>query len=137
MNKPWVYYGKWPAHSVTSARVDLSIDNNGTWSDAFQFGDQSDTSWTLAGCSFEADVQVNPYDTVPELSLTTANGRIIVDDVAQRVIHFSVSPDDLQASLTPGVYVYDLVMVDALFVRTPLMHGSLLVTQGVTYPPGS
>jgi hypothetical protein len=125
----------WTAHSVTSARVDLRIDNNGTWMDAFQFGEPDDTTWTLTGQTFELDVQLNPYDTVPLLSLTTANGRIFVDDVVQRVIHFKVDPADIQASLNPGAYVYDLVMVDGSNVRVPLMHGSLLVQQGVTYPP--
>ena len=125
----------WTAHSVTSARVDLRIDNNGTWMDAFQFGEPDDTTWTLDGQTFELDVQLNPYDTVPLLSLTTGNGRILVDDLVQRVIHFNVDPEDLQSSLRPGKYVYDLVMVDGSNVRVPLMHGYLFVTQGVTYPP--
>jgi hypothetical protein len=124
----------WEGHSVTSARVDLRIDNNGTWMDAFQFGEPDDTTWTLDGQTFEVDVQRNPYDTVPLLSLTSANGRIIVDDPIQRVIHFNVSPDDIQANLPPGMYVYDLVMVDGSDVRVPLMHGQLTVTQGVTFP---
>jgi hypothetical protein len=136
MNIP-AYCHTWTGHSVTSARVDLRIDNNGTWMDAFQFGEPDDTTWTLTGQTFELDVQLNPYDTVPLLSLTSANGRIIVDDVIQRVIHFSVPPDILQANLNPGAYVYDLVMVDGSSpsIRVPLMHGSLFVQQGVTYPP--
>lgn len=120
--------------SATSAHVDLRIDNNGTWNDAFQFGKPDDTTWTLAGQSFELDVQKNAYDQTPLLSLSTANGRIVVADVAQRVIYFLVSPDDIQTNLTPGSYVYDLVMVSNTDVRVPLMHGSLTVGQGVTYP---
>lgn len=126
----------WCTHSVTSAHEDLKIDNNGTWMDAFQFGTPDDTTWTLTGQTFELDVQRNPYDPVPALSLSSANGRIMVDDVIQRVIHFNVPPDVLQASLTPGKYVYDLVMVDASDVRVPLMHGVLKVAQGITYPAG-
>jgi hypothetical protein len=125
----------WEAHSVTSARVDLRIDNNGTWMDAFQFGEPDDTTWTLDGQTFELDVQRNPYDTVPLLSLSSSNGRIIVDDPIQRVIHFNVDPADIQVNLSPGTYVYDLVMVNGSDIRVPLMHGSLQVTQGVTYPP--
>ena len=129
MNKAWT------GHSVTSARVNLTIDNNGTWMDAFQFGEPSDTTWTLSGQTFELDVQLNPYDAVPLLSLSSTNGRIIIDDVIQRVIHFDVDPDDIQANLQPGVYVYDLVMIDTSNNRVPLMHGTLQITQGVTYPP--
>ena len=131
-------YGAYPAqysHSVTSAPVDLAIDNNASWMDAFQFGTPGDTTWNLDGMKFELDVQTNRYDDVPKLSLSTDNGRIITDDSAQRVIHFNVTPEDLQAGLAPGVYVYDLVMVDASNTRVPLMHGKLFVNQGVTYPP--
>ena len=122
-----------PIHSTTSARVDLAIDNNGTWSDAFQFGDPDDLTWTLTDMTFEMDVQRNSYDVDPLLTMTTANGRIIVDDLVQRVIHFKVAAADIQAHLSPGTYVYDLVMVDVNGVRTPLMHGAVTVTQGVTY----
>lgn len=124
------------AHSVTSARVDLRIDNNGTWMDAFQFGEPDDTTWTLTGQTFELDVQISPYDLVPLLHMTTASGQIVVDDVVQRVIHFNVSPDIIQTSLQPGIYVYDLVMLNTSSppVRVPLMHGTLEISQGVTYP---
>src|SRR5262245_5473849 len=122
------------AHSATSARTDLAIDNNGTWLDAFQFGEDDDTSWTLTGQSFELDVQRNPYDTTPLLSLSTTNGKIVIDDVAKRVIHTKVDATDIQANLQPGTYVYDLVMIDTSGVRVLLMHGTLTVGQGVTYP---
>ena len=125
----------WENHSVTSARVDLRIDDNATWMDAFQFGEPDDTTWTLQDQSFELDVQLSPYDTVPLLSLSTDGGRIIVDDIVQRVIHFNVSPDDIQAALRPGTYIYDLVMVSNTNVRVPLMHGSLFVNRGITFPP--
>jgi hypothetical protein len=124
-------------HSVTSARVDLRIDDNSTWMDAFQFGEPDDTTWTLTGQSFELDVQRTPYDAVPLLHLDTAGGRIFIDDVVQRVIHFNVSPDVIQTALRPGEYVYDLVMLDGSTppVRVALMHGSLFVSRGVTFPP--
>jgi hypothetical protein len=123
-------------HSVTSAHVDMMIDNNGTWEDAFQFGQPGDFTWTLAHQTFAMDVQLNRYDQIPLLQMSTTNGRIITDDVVQRVIHFNVDPADIQTNLTPGTYVYDLVMVDesSPALRVPLMHGSVTVVQGVTYP---
>jgi hypothetical protein len=129
------YGGNWTMHSQTSARELLTISNNVTWSDAYQFDDPTDTTWNLNGCSFELDVQRNPFDAVPLLQLSTANGRIIIDDTVQRVIHFNVPAADIQAALDPGVYVYDLVMIDAFGVRWALMHGTVGVGQGVTYPP--
>lgn len=121
-------------HSVTSAHVDLAIDNNATWQDAFQFGQPGDFSWTLNGQSFELEVQRNRYDAAPLLTLSSTNGRIIVDDAIQRVIHFNVSPENIRASLTPGIYVYDLLMGDGSSpsIRTSLMHGRLGIGQGVT-----
>ena len=119
-------------HSVTSAEVDLSIDNNGTWSDAFQFGDTGDLTWNLIGCSFECDVKRNRYDANPLLSLGSGAGQILIDDPTQRVIHFDVAPAAIQTALQPGIYVYDLIMTDANSIITPLMHGQLEVTQGVT-----
>lgn len=120
-------------HSSTSARVDMSVDNNGSWSDAFQFGETDDTTWELTDCTFELHVRRNAFESSPLLSLTTGNGRIVIDDNIQRVIHFDVASADLKAALDPGDYVYDLVMTDANSVRVPLMHGILEVVQGVTY----
>lgn len=120
-------------HSVTSAHVDLAIDNNGTWQDAFQFGDEDDTTWTLVNQSFSLDVQLNYYDAVPRLSLTSGAGEIVIADPIQRVIFLNVTPAAIQSSLQPGTYVYDLVMSDDVTsVRVPLMHGTVEVTQGVT-----
>ena len=123
-------------HSVTSAHVDLQIDNNATWMDAFQFGQPGDLTWTLTGQNFEMDVQTTRYDPTPLLSLKSIAGTIIIDDVIQRVIHLNVDPLAIQAALKPGVYVYDLVMLDGSVppIRVPLMHGEVEVCQGVTYP---
>jgi hypothetical protein len=129
------YCDTWTGHSVTAANVDLRIANNGTWMDAFQFGYPDDTTWTLVGQSFKLDVQLDRYDTTSLLSISTALGSIIVDDVIQRVIHFNVTPAAIQTALSPGTYVYDLVMVDGLNNVVPLMYGTLQVIQGVTYPP--
>src|SRR5262245_17786325 len=104
-------FNKWETDSQTSARVDMEIDNNATWEDAFQFGTPGDITWDLNGATFEVDVQRNPYDEIPLLSLTSANARIIVDDPIQRVLHFRVAASDIQASLEPGSYFYDLVMI--------------------------
>ena len=120
-------------HSVTSAHVDLAIDNNGTWSDAFQFGETEDLTWTLNNQSFSLDVQLNYYDPVPKLSVTSADGEIIIADPIQRVIYLNIPPYAIQAALQPGMYVYDLVMIDGVTgVHVPLMHGTVEVAQGVT-----
>jgi hypothetical protein len=124
---------KW-AHSSTSAHVDLAIDNNATWSDAFQFGEPDDATWTLNGQTFEMDVRLNSYDETPLLHMTSGGGQIIIDDIIQRVIHFNVDPTTIQTSLSPGVYIYDLIMADLSTppIRVALMHGKVEVSDGVT-----
>lgn len=124
-------------HSSTTAKLDWTFSNNGTWTDAVQFGAPEGYEWNFEGYTFEMDIQRNPYDAMPLLQLSTANGRIVVDDPYQRVLHFNVAPDDIQANLRPGIYVYDLVIVDGSnpSIRTPLLYGTLEVTQGVTYQP--
>lgn len=120
--------------SKTRATVDMAIDNNATWEDAFQFGDTDDTSWDLVGQSFRMDVKTDRDSVVALLTLTTDNGRIVVDDVTQRVIHLNVDDGTIVNSLLPGKYVYDLVMYDASSptVRVVLMGGEIRVSQGIT-----
>jgi len=127
-------YDKYEPLSSTVAVRHIKINNNATWSDAFQFAEPADQTWNLVGQKFELDVQRNRYDLVPLLSLSTDNGRIITSDPIQRAIYFKVSPADIQANLPPGVYIYDLVMVAADDFRTTLMTGTVTVGQGVTYP---
>jgi hypothetical protein len=128
-------YNKYGPYSQTAATVHLAINNNSTWRDAFQFTRPDDPTWNLVGCTFEMDVQRNSYDLVPLLSMSATNGQIVIADPIQRVIYFNVSPDDIQASLKPGTYVYDLVIIEPTDVRTLLMTGTVTVQQGVTYPP--
>ena len=129
---------QWPTpYSVTSAPTDLVVANNGSWSDAFQFGTPGDTSWSLVGTTFELEVKTSRYSTTPSLTLSVANGRILILDPIARVIAFNVTPTDLQTSLSPGYYVYDLVMIEGLIAdptatRVLLMHGKLQIVQGVT-----
>lgn len=120
--------------SDTSARVDLVTPNNVTWEDAFIFGTAGDTSWSFTGQNFRLDVKGDRDDAVPLLTLSTANGEIVVDDVVQRILHLQVPDATLRAALVPGCYVYDLIMYDnsTPAVRVALLHGHLRITQGVT-----
>lgn len=119
---------------ATAARVNLSVANNGTWKDAFQLGVVGDTTWSLTGQSFIMEVKASADDVTPLLTISTALGSIVVDDVTQRVIHFNVPESAIVAALPVGEYVYDLVMFDGATppVRVPIMFGCVAVGQGVT-----
>ena len=119
---------------VTRALVDIEIENNSTWIDAFQFGVVGDTSWSLTGQNFRLDVKGNRDQVSALLSITSGAGTIVVDDVIQRVIHFNVPETAIAAALPPGEYVYELMMYDnsSPAIRVPLMGGTLRVKQGIT-----
>jgi hypothetical protein len=125
--------------SVT--RVDIYLFNNVWWTDAFQFGEQDDTTWSFAGKSFILDVKMTTTDALPLLSLTSVAGFIVVDDPVLRILHMEVDDHTIRNSLpvnelaTPELdpYVYDLIMVDDVSgERMMLMYGQLQVYQGVT-----
>lgn len=120
--------------SITSAEVDLVAQNNATWNDAFQFGDEDDTTWSFTGMTFMMDVKDNVYSTTARLALTSGAGEIVVDDEAKRVLHLNVTDTTIKSDLPPATYVYDLIMLDGSTppVRVALMHGTVTVTQGAT-----
>ena len=119
---------------VTKAKVNLVIDNNMTWIDAFQFGTVGDTTWSFTGQNFRLDIKGNRDQTAALLSLTSGAGTIVVDDVVQRILHVNVPESAIVAVLLPGEYVYELMMYDNSVpaVRVPLMGGRLIVNQGIT-----
>lgn len=120
---------------ITSAKVNIEIANNVTWEDAFKFGTDGDTTWSFTGQSFIMELKADRDDAAALFTLSTTNGRIVVDDVVQRILHFNVPFTDLQAALPPYTeYQYDLVMYDTSSpaIRVALMHGEVKVKQGVT-----
>lgn len=119
--------------ALTASRVDLAFLDSGDYYDAFQFGTAGDTSWNFNNKTFHMDIKGSSDDATPLLSLTSANGRVIVDDPINRVLHLYVPQATWEAAIVPGVYVYDFVMIDgATTVRTPLMYGNLEDQHGVT-----
>lgn len=120
----------------TVARVDMEIQDNATWQDAFQFGLDGDTTWDLIGESFIMEVKGDRDSPIPLLTLSTGNGRIVVADVVLRVIYFDVEPADIRQNIPvqDDCYVYDLVMynTDVPPRRVALMSGKVKVCQGVT-----
>ena len=119
---------------LTAAKVDIEIVNNATFQDAFMFGTAGDTSWSFSGQTFKMEIKANKFDVTPILTLTSAGGTIVVDDVVQRILHFNVPDATIQASLPIAEYQYDLVMIDGSTpaIRVPLIRGEIKVRQGVT-----
>lgn len=123
---------------VSSARVDLVASTNATFGDALQFdppvAGATGPAWSFSNQNFRLDVKPNLETTLPLLSLTSAAGEIVVDDVTERILHFNVPDTVLAAALIPGTYIYDFIMFDNSVppVRVQLMHGRFVVTDGIT-----
>ncbi len=154
-----------PSGVPTSARVDLSVANNGTWEDAFQLdptgptGSQPDfwppgitgPAWTLSNQNFLITIKGNLLQNTPLLQIdsgVTGCQLVVVDDVNSRIFHMNVSDRFMNgftgttgitgAGLIPGCYIYDLVMYDQNSppVKIPLMHGKFVFGDGVGFSTG-
>jgi len=119
---------------VTSARVDLTIQDNATFEDAFQFGTPGDTTWSFTGQTFRMDIKASFDDAVALASYTSGAGQIVVDDAVNRILHMNVPEATIQAALPPAEYQYELMMIDGSTpaIRVPLMHGEITITHGIT-----
>lgn len=115
----------------TSFRQDMVVSLNMTWQDSFQIGKSTDTSWNLIAVSLQMSLKADRNSLTPLLSMSTDNGRILIDDAVARIFTFNVSPVDLQTALVPGNYDYDLLMVTATNT-VPVMHGKVCVELGIT-----
>ena len=123
------------AQAVTAARVDIVTPDNTTWTDAFQFGIQGDTSWSFTSQNFRLDIKGNKYtQAVALLSLTSGAGQLVVQDPVQRILQMNVPELTLTTALVPGEYQYDLIMYDgsAPPVRIALMYGEFKLVHGVS-----
>lgn len=119
---------------VTQAKVDISVKNNATVTDAFQFDPDGGVTWSFTGQNFLMEVKGDKDDTTPLLTFSTDAGTIVVDNAITRVIHLLMDDNVLRAALVPGTYVYDFVMYsnDVVPIRVNLMGGKFRVRQGVT-----
>lgn len=113
----------------TSSNVDISVSNNESFNEAFQFDVETNLLWDFADKTFRLDIKGNFEQTSPLVSITS---QIVVVDIVKRIIKITVPEATLQAGLVPGTYVYDLIMTDVDAVRTQLMHGFFNYAIGVT-----
>jgi hypothetical protein len=119
--------------SSTAACVDVSISNNATWQDAWQY-DPDSTDWDFTGQSFKLEVKASRDDDAALATFTSAGSKIIVDSITERILHMNVDYVTLKAALPNGEYVYDLIMFDGSSpsIRVLLQYGKLCIGQGVT-----
>lgn len=115
-------------------KVEIEIQSNVFWDDAFQFGLADDQTWNFNGMSFLLDLKLHRSDTNPVLSLSSAAGSIVVTDPINRILNMYVTDHALRAALTPNTcYEYDLIMSNnSTGQRDCLMYGTVKFDYGVT-----
>jgi hypothetical protein len=94
----------------------------------FQFRPQTDgVNWDLAG--YTATMTVRPFlgSSTTTLLATTANGKIVINTVADTV---TVTFNATETNIKPESYVYDLILTSGTVTR--LLEGKFVVTGGVT-----
>jgi hypothetical protein len=116
----------------TSAHYRIVVAKNSYFNEAFQFDTPTNLMWDFAQKTFTMGIKGDYEDDTPLISFTSGGGQIVVDDVTARILHFVVSDTALKAALKVGEYVYDLIMIDNLSVRTQLLHGEFVFGDAVT-----
>jgi hypothetical protein len=116
-----------------TATYNLICPQATTFNFQFQINDTnpstgSQTPWNLSG--YTATMTVRPFagSSTTTLLATTANGRIVLDNVEGRA---TVTFSNTLTNIAANSYVYDFVLFQGSVV-TRIMEGQFIVTPGVT-----
>jgi hypothetical protein len=115
-----------------AASNDLVIDQYATFKTAFRWETKSSGQpVNLTGYTAAMQIRRTPADATALVSLTSAaNGGLTIEGTAGRV-RIEI-PSTTTATLTPGRYVYDLVLTDLASKKKRLVEGVVIVDAGVT-----
>jgi len=134
----------------TAALVNIVTSDNVTWEDAVRFDPPPNytgctgVAWNMIGQNFRLDIKGDRNLPAPPLLSVTSPNQVIVDDPANRILHFNVSELILTGvtgaagatgvGLLPGKYDFDFIMFDGSNppVRVGLMGGKFTLKHGIT-----
>jgi hypothetical protein len=107
----------------SAANYNITINQNADYTRTFQVKTNGSVT-NISGHSFAGKIKQHHTSTV-SVDFTTA----IVDASAGT---FSVTlTDTTTATLTPGIYEYDIVMTDGSGIKTRLLQGTAEVVAGI------
>lgn len=113
-----------------AASTDLVIDQFATFRSAFRWQTKSTgTPVNLTGYTAAMQIRRTHADATALVSLTNGNGLTIEGTDGRVRIEI---PASTTATLTPGRYVYDLVLTDLASKKKRLVEGVAIVDAGVT-----
>lgn len=121
-----------PTAGSTPGSLDFSILQGATFNVTLTWRDDADALINLTGYTARMDVRATLEESVPEITLNTTNGRIVLGGAAG-TIQLLVPATDT-AALDAGNYVYDLELVTGSTV-TRLIEGAVVVDREVTRLP--
>lgn len=108
----------------------ICIDQGSDYNTPFFLADDSGAPLNLLGVTAVMQIRRAYDDPEPVLTLTTADGSLSVDG-----LNGTVTPhigEDATAALTPGVYVYDLKLLETNGRTVRPRQGYVTVNQQVT-----
>lgn len=110
---------------MTAGIYNLTVEQGATFEQSFLIKDATGATLDLTGCSASMQVRISVGDPTALLSLTTANGGLVMSAG-------TITPIFDPNALTPGYYVYDLKLTDSGGEAFRLLQGSVTVTGAVT-----
>jgi hypothetical protein len=123
-----------PGPSFYSATVQIA--KNEDWVVPFTYGTTPDGGITvtpidLTGSTLEMQIRKNEADHEATVSVTSADGSIIITDAPNGAFTILIDRDRL-SRLAPGDYVTDLVRIAPSSLRERLFEGTATVVEGTT-----
>ena len=114
-----------------AATTDLKIDQYATFSTAFKWQTKSSGQpVNLTGYTAAMQIRRTPDSSTALVSLSSPSAGITIDALNGRV---TVEISAVQtAALTPGKYVYDLLLTNPASKKKRLIEGVVVVDAGVT-----
>lgn len=104
-----------------------TITDNADWLQPLVFTDRGGAPYDMTGSTLRVDFKASRDDPAAVLSLTTGNGGIVSDDLANGAISLSIA----DFAVAPGDYVGDLIRITG-GAREHLLDVTLNVVRGVT-----
>lgn len=109
---------------------DLQLTQGDTWNTYVRYEQPKDTPVDLTGYTANCKVKKTPTSTAV-LDLSTSTSGLTIPTPANGQIHFDVSAATM-AAIEPGVYCYDLELIDGSGVKTTILAGTLTIVAEIT-----
>lgn len=120
---------------MSASKADLlqskgGIDQGADWFQNFQYLDSNLAPVPLTGFTAELQMRSNASDPLPAMSLTNANGGIVITPATGFIACHALA--SITAPLSAGFYQYDLIITSGSGIVTRLVYGRLQVSSRIS-----